>query len=143
MIVSGRTAKVLLGALVLSVCVNLFAAAAVGGRMMGPPKDRPRGVERLLLSAPEAARPAFSATLERHRDVLDARAEAVAEARRTVARTLRDDTADAAALDAAFAELRAAMGSMYGLIDALMVETLAEVPPETRAAWAQRWERRR
>ncbi|WP_142850119.1 periplasmic heavy metal sensor [Telmatospirillum sp. J64-1] len=145
MIVSGRMARLLLGALILSVCLNLFAAAAFGGRFLAQPErgKGQGGIERMVHSAPEAARPLFAAKLEENQEELTERSRAMAEARREVARLLRSEGMDAAAYEAAFAQLRERMNNMHSLIDSILIETLAEVSPEIRAEWAQRWERRR
>jgi hypothetical protein len=56
---------------------------------------------------------------------------------------MRDPNADPAALEAAFAELRARRDSIEILVHRTLVEAMAEMHPEIRGRWAEEWSRRR
>jgi len=145
MTITGRKAVLLVGALIASVCLNIAAAATWGARLAQghPNRSHEFGVGRLIKSAPDEAQPALHARFEEYRPELGERIRAVREARRAVSMLLRDDPADPAALDAAFADLRRKSDDVQSLVHAALIEAATDMPPEVRARWAESWGGRR
>jgi uncharacterized membrane protein len=145
MTITGRKATLLVGALIASVCLNIAAGATWGARVAKGHPDRSHefGVGRLIKSAPDEAQPTLHARFEEHRPELTDRILAVRAARRVVSMLLRNGPADAAALDAAFAELRRRSDDVQTLVHTALIEAAIDMPPDVRARWSESWGGRR
>ena len=142
MTITGRKATALVAALILSASLNVFAAAAWGTHELWA-EPRRSGFGRLVRSAPAEAQETVEARFEAIKPDMQERIAAVRAARADIARLMRDPDTDPAALDAAFAELRARRDSIEILVHRTLVEAMAEMPPEIRGRWAEEWSRRR
>lgn len=142
MILSGRKAALLVGALILSVCINMLAAGLILGKGWGTPRSKRGGehaVERLLETLPEQTRAAARSRFEAHRPELRDRLSAVREARKNVAALLGRPEVSREQLDAALAELRSRSADAQQVVHQAMVEAAADMPPEARRQWQPRW----
>ena len=131
---TGRTGTFLLGALIVSLCVNLLLAGAmIGGRW----HDGPR--HRFLENVPEQARPVMEQVFDAHRPEFDARRDAIRQARMKVADALKADPVDQAQLDQAMDDyLQKSMAMrQFGL--QVMVEIAQKLPPDVRRDMAEQW----
>lgn len=145
MTITGRKASILVGALIVSVCLNVFAAAGWATHEF---KDRGRrsggyGIARLIQSAPEPARGIVEAEFQAAKPAILERVRSVREARADIARLVRDPDADDAALQAAFSELRRRGGEVEILVHETLLKTLGRMPQDARSQWAGAWENRR
>jgi uncharacterized membrane protein len=144
MTLTGRAATLVTAALILSVSVNLFGAAAWGtNELKQGSRPSSHGIERVIRSAPEEARAGLRAELEAARPAIREQVGEVREARAAIARLLRDPHADRQALATAFADLRHRHGEVAVLMHDAMIEAMAEMPTEIRGRWAEAWERPR
>lgn len=143
MTIAGNRARFLVGALILSVCLNLFGAAVYGARHFWRPdrSDEPP-FARMVERAPEAAQPALRRAFAAHEQALTERFEEVRAAREAVRALLRGESADTAALTSAFVELRARWAAAAAERDAVFIEAVPEMPAEARAELAETWGRR-
>jgi uncharacterized membrane protein len=139
--ITGSRARLLVGALILSVCLNLFGAAVYGARYFWrPDRGGPEaGFTRLIERAPEAAQPALQASFVAHQQALGERVAEARAAREAVQALLRTGEDDPAALESAFAEMRARWSAVQAQMHAIILQALPEMPPEGRTAWAERW----
>lgn len=152
MTITGRKATLLVGAFILSACLNVFAAAAWGTHAFQERRGHPGfGIGRLVRTAPEEARQVIHDRFEAARPEISRRVDAVREARADIGRVLRDPAvdpavdpaADRAALEAAFAELRRRGEAVEVLVHGTLIDALGEMPGEARTRWAEAWSRRR
>lgn len=145
MTITGRKATLLVGALILSACLNVFAAAAWGTHAFRQDRHGSPGfgIGRLVRSAPEEARETIQARFDAARPEISRRVDAVREARADVGRVLSDPAAGRAELEAAFAELRRRGEEVEVLVHGTLLDALGEMPGETRSRWAEAWDRRR
>lgn len=143
MTIAGNRARLIVGALILSVCINLFGAAWLAARYVWRAERGPESpVARMIERAPEAARPALRTAFAAHEQDLTERFAAARAAREAVQALLRDEAADTAALTSAFAEMRARWAAAAAQMDAAVIEAVPAMPAEARAEWAERWGRR-
>lgn len=145
MTVSGRKAAILVGALIASLCLNLFVAAAWTVREARGSAHRPagHGIERLIRTAPPDVRAAIKPRFDAARPVIRDRIGEAIAARRELAALMRAPEVDPAALNEGFAKLRQKGDAVETLVQETLVEALAAMPAETRTRWADAWERRR
>lgn len=143
MTLSGRTATALLVALVLSVCLNVFVAGLVVGRISsgnaGPTGEAGDGLQRFMATVPAEARPVIRRALRDNRRGLQDMVAAVREARRDAAVVAAREPFDPDALKTALAAVRARSEQLQAAVHGLIAEALDELSPEQRAEMAERW----
>lgn len=141
---SGRVRTLLVGSLVLNLLLGgIFAGSAIAnwsGRGGSGTRDLAFGpfTEALSRSDRMAMRGAF---LSRMPDLRDARRAAQADFGEVIA-AIRSTPFDRAALEAAFARLRERTAERIAVGEDLLVERIAQMPPEARLAFAARLEER-
>lgn len=144
MTLSGRPATAILVALVLSVCLNVFVAGVVIGRVSAggrPPlaQGGGGGFERFIATVPEEARPVVRQTLREHRPRIQERFLALRNARQDVAAIVGAEPFDRPAFEAAMATVRTRSKEMEAEMHGVIAEALAQLPAELRAQMAERW----
>ena len=135
MTLRGPLAITLLVALVLSVAVNLAIAGFIFARFNGP---RPGNeVERIVAIGIRAFPPEIQKAIEEgsraKRDQLKAKLDLVQDARRKMFDAMRADPFDAAALDAAYADVRTKTTDLQTAGQSIVTDAIANAPPEVRA----------
>lgn len=155
-----RAGKWLLAGLIVSLGLNLFFGAMILGRHFHQPRgemfaeravpgaDRPlrRIAQRMFASLPDDQRPILESAFAAQRPKLAAASQAAREAREKVRVILNADTLDPAALDRAFADLRARTEEVQLVMHAAIANAAARMSPEGRkrlAEWNPEFERRR
>jgi hypothetical protein len=136
MTLSGRGAVAVVAALVLSLALNAAWMGYLGSTLF---RDRGRGfpAERLVAlgarSLPEPLRERIAAELEPHGAELRSAFRDVRDARRAVFEAMRAEPFDRAAVEAAFADLRAKLAAVAAIGQTAMLAALEEATPEMRA----------
>lgn len=145
MTVTGRKATLLVGALIVSVCLNLFGIAAWATHELkhGSHRSSGYGIGRLVHSAPEEARETIKAQFEAAKPEIRERVKAVRKARADIARLMSDPNVDSAALETAFADLRRHVGEVEVLVHHTLIEAIVKIPADVRSRWAEDWRKRR
>lgn len=141
MTITGRKATLLVGALIVSACLNVFAAAAWGTHAFRhEPRRHPGfGIGNLVRTAPEEARRTVHDHFEAAKPEISRRVDAVREARANIGRVLSDPAAGRAELEAAFAEMRSRGEEVESFVHGTLIDALDGMPAETRSLWAQEW----
>ena len=134
MTLRGPLAIALIAALVLSVAINLTVAGFVFSRFAGP---RPGGeVERIVAMGirafPKEIQQAIAEGSKAKRDELKAKLDLVQEARRKMFDAMRADPFDPAALDAAYADVRAKTSDLQTAGQAIVTDAIAKAPADVR-----------
>ena len=134
MTVRGPLAVVLLVALVLSVAINLTIAGFVFSRVLGP---RPGGeIERIVAigirAFPPEIQQAIAERSKATREEMKARLDAVQNARRKMFDVMRADPFDPAALDAAYADVRAKTSDLQTAGQSIVTDAIAKAPADVR-----------
>lgn len=137
MTLRGPLAITLLVALVLSVAVNLAIAGFVFARIGGPRPGPGGEVERIVAIGirafpPEIQKAIAEGSRAKH-DELKAKLDLVQEARRKMFDAMRADPFDAAALDAAYADVRAKTTDLQTAGQSIVTDAIANAPPDIRA----------
>lgn len=128
------------GLLIGSVCLNLFAAAAVATGLLW--HDRPRGPAFGLVDrAPDDARPILRAAFDARRDEMHALFGDVRAAATEVGRLIAGGETDPERMGAAFAELRQAFDRVEVRTHEIIIMTLPDLSPQDREAWGDAWMR--
>ncbi|MEJ0012081.1 MAG: periplasmic heavy metal sensor [Bauldia sp.] len=135
MIIRGPLAVVLLLALLVSIAVNLTIAGFAFAHFAGP---RPGGeVERIVAIGIRAFPPEIQKAIadgsKAKRDEMKAKLDAVQDARRRMFDAMRADPFDPAALDAAYADLRARTTDLQLVGQGVVADALAHAPADVRA----------
>ncbi len=135
MIIRGPLAVVLMLALLISVAVNLTIAGFAFSRFAGP---RPGGeIERIvsigIRAFPPEIQQAIAEGSDARRTEMKAKLDAVQEARRKMFDAMRANPFDPAALDAAYADLRARTTDLQLVGQAIVGAVLAHSPADVRA----------
>lgn len=140
--------KIMAGALLLSVALNVFAVGFMLGR--GGLGDRPshgrdvsfspRSLARLL---PEEERRTLRAAMKARQPDLAQAVRQMRDARRQVARLLRAEVLDSAAMADALGQWASAELALRQGSNAAMIEALSGLDQEQRIALVDRLERRR
>jgi len=136
MTVRGPFAYILIGLLIVSLAANFlifgFAAARYRGGF-----DDPGTIDRIVAlgarAFPRELRDQIGDKLERHRGELRAALHDLGRARREMFQQMAADPLDRAALNAAFADVRAKTGEVQRLGQDLVEEVLVDAPPGDRA----------
>ena len=133
--------------LVVSLGLNLFLGGLMAGRWFSGPPHRqhaamqgergPAGepgriLQRMAATLPPEQRPAFEATIAKHRDRVAQAASQAREAREQVREVLRREPFDRAALDNAFEQVRAKNLALQIEIQTTIAEAAAGLPPSAR-----------
>lgn len=124
----------LLSSLLLNVALLAMLAVWGVGRQAGTEGPPPRS------AASEAQRERFREAMAPYREGIRAEYEAVRAARGDVARTLRSEPLDVAALEDAFARLRDAEARASAASHEALAATAAQLDAEARARMAERVE---
>ena len=143
MTLSGRTATATLVALVVSVCLNVFIAGLIAGRVTtgeGAQLRQPdAGLERFMATIPEEARPVIRQALRANRRDLQGYVVALRDARQEAAAVVSREPFDPAALESALANVRERSQALQAEIHAIIAEAIDRLPPDLRAEMAERW----
>jgi uncharacterized membrane protein len=139
MTIRGPFAILLSVVLIVSLAANFlvlgFAAARFAG--VGPFGGDIGAIERIVAlgarAFPRALRHEIGGQLGRHRGELRAALDEVRDARRRMFAVMAAEPFDRAALDAAFAEVRAATDRLQLLGQDLVGDVVERAPPEERA----------
>lgn len=154
MTLTGRTALLVVGGLVVSVCLNAFALGILGGRWfrdhdswmprLAGGEERPRGgpplafgLERFLDDAPPEARPVLREALGERRREVGERLRGVGEARRALVAAVRAEPFDRARLDAALADLRQRSTEVQASVHVGVADAVSRMPLPVREVWAE------
>jgi uncharacterized membrane protein len=129
------------GLLIGSLCLNLFAVAAFGARLIwrGHHGPGPGPGFGLVERAPDDARPILRAAFDAHHEEFEQRFGGVREAAGEIGRLMESGETDPARLEAAFTEMRRAFDQVELLTHEVIIATLPELSPEDRAAWGEQW----
>lgn len=144
MTLSGRTGTLVVVALVLSVCLNVFVAGIVAGRVTsgaGTPV-RPNaggGLERFMATVPSEARPILRRAFGENRGGLQGMVAAVREARQEAAAVVAREPFDQAAFEAAMADVRDRSEDLQAAVHGIIGEALNDLSPDLRGEMAERW----
>jgi hypothetical protein len=138
--IRGPFAFLILAIMIVSLAANFlvlgFAAARFGGGPFGFGDDG-GAIERIVAlgarAFPRELRREIGGQLGRHRGELRAALDEVREARLRMFATMAAEPFDRAALDAAFAEVRAATDRLQLLGQDLVGDVVEKAPPEERA----------
>ncbi len=145
MTLSGRTGTVVVVALVVSVCLNVFIAGLVIGRVSGgrgAAPDQPTnagGLERFMATVPAEARPVIRRAMVENRRDLQGLVAAVREARRAAAAAVAREPFDPVAFQTAMATVRERSDALQAEVHAIIAEALDDLSPELRSEMAERW----
>jgi hypothetical protein len=159
MTLSGSKVKWLIGAAIVSLCLNLFLVGLMaGGRMHGWGPHGPDGpgggfmggmmrgfgpgMMPGLDGVPPEVRDLVKQKFEAQKPKFEAGRDAVKAAREKLASAASADPYDPAAFDAAFQEMQQAMLDMAATAHATIGEILPQVPAETRRDWVAHWGRK-
>jgi len=161
MMIVGPRATLLVGALVLSVCLNALAVGILAGdwfardmasetgpswegrRDGGPRHPVGFGIDFYLHAAPAEARPYLREGMEALKDELRARLRAVGDARREMSAALKTEPYDPARFDAALAALRQRSSEVQAVTHAGLSAAAARMPQDVRVTYADSMLRRR
>jgi hypothetical protein len=141
MTIRGPVAFIMIALLVVSLSANFlvlgFAAARFGGFGGFGGFDEGGAIERIVAlgarAFPRELRREIGGQLGRHRGELRAALDEVRDARLRMFEVMAAQPFDRAALDAAFAEVRAATDRLQRLGQELVGEVIEKAPPEARA----------
>jgi Spy/CpxP family protein refolding chaperone len=136
MTLTGRTGTAVVGALIVSLCINLLLAGVMLGDRW---HDGPRRHGFLFGSVPEEARPLVKDVFESHKAEFDSHRDAIRQARLKVAELLKADTIDQAQLDQALNALQQRRQTMQQFGQRVMVEIAQKLPPDVRREMADDW----
>lgn len=140
MTLTGRTGTVVVGALIVSLCVNLLLAGMMlGGRWHDGPRHPRVFGGPMMTSVPEEARPMVKEVLDSHKAEFDTRRDAIRQARMKVADLLKADSIDQAQLDQALSELSQQSQALRQFGLQVMVEIAQKLPPDLRREMADQW----
>lgn len=145
MTLSGRTGTAVVVALVVSVCLNVFVAGLVVGRISGGGAAAPDraadagGLERFMATVPAEARPVLRRALRENRRDLQGMVAAVREARQEAAAVVAREPFDPAAFQAAMAAVRDRSEALQAAVHVIIAEALDDLSPELRSEMAERW----
>lgn len=141
-----RRSWFLIAALIVSISINVFGLAWLVGRFDHEHR-RPRGpdwgLERFADTLPKEARDLLKERFKAEKPAFRREFEAIREAREEVARQIKADPIDEAALEAALATLRERFAAVQIMAHAIIARTVAELPPEVRENWEPRWHGRK
>ncbi len=135
MIIRGPLAIVFAVVLLLSVATNLVIAGFVVARLNSPP---PAGndIERIVAIGIRAFPPKYRRRSRRpcgrSADDVRERVDAVKEARRKMFEAMRANPFDQAALEAAYADLRAKTNDLQEVGQEITLQAVANAPPDVR-----------
>lgn len=122
--------------LFLSIASNLVIAGFTISRFAGPPRGKDSVIERIVAIGIRAFPPPIQSGIEdgarSHRDEVRARLDAVQEARMRMFEAMRADPFDAAALDAAFANLREQTVELQRVGQGIVGDAVAAAPADVR-----------
>lgn len=142
MTLTGRSATLVLVALVVSLCLNLLLAGMMmGGRWHDGPRHRPPF--GMMSDIPEEARPVVKDVFAARRAEFDAHRDRMRQARQNVAELLKADPIDQPRLDQALGELLRESQAMQQFGHQVMIELARKLPPDLRREMADRWARDR
>ena len=131
MTLSGRRAKLVIGALCVSLVLNLAAAGFIGARAVkGFAIDS--GASGLLRDYPPELVSAFKSALREDRGVLVTRLGDLRAARRAQHELLTAPSFDRAAFEAAQTEVRAKTDALIQLLQSALADSAATLPDDVR-----------
>jgi uncharacterized membrane protein len=133
--IRGPLAIILGIVLLASLATNLLIAGFVGARLFGPP--RPGGeIERIVAIGVQAFPPEIRDVIEQdaraQRDQMKSLFDAARDARRKMFEAMRADPFDPAALDAAYADVRAKTNALQEAGQKIVLDAIAKAPADVR-----------
>lgn len=135
MTLQGKAVYAVLGAFVLSLCLNAFLVGVyASGRYHHGDRAafKPGGWMTFL---PEPVRHAVRENLDVNRAEMQERIRAAREARRHVRDLLRSEDTTKEELNAALAEVRARTSDVQAFVQDKVAEAVLKLPPEVRKNW--------
>lgn len=132
MILKGKSAKIVLAALAMSLVANLFVVSFVAGEWSGA-NTRPASLGQIL-PYPESIRADVRKELRDNRAILAPALRRVREARIAMYEAARAPSLDETALKAAMAEMRSATTALQEISQDALAKALASATAEERAA---------
>ena len=139
--------RLLVGALVASLSVNLLVGGLIVGDALRPERaERPDRSDAVTLrhalrDAPDPVRAAVRDALRARRPAFLELQRELSGARSAAAEAAEAEPFDPEALRAALADVRAAQDRVAAFGHETLLELLPAMPPENRAAFARRFER--
>ena len=140
--------RVLIGIAGASILLNVFLGGAVLGRAFGDHRrgaEAPKGVAAGPLvppahvqALPAEDRKRFRAAMASHRPAIRAARQAHREARRQIEDDIAAPVYDGSRIVADFKALRQTNRDTDEAVDAALIDALAQLPPESRAALVAR-----
>jgi uncharacterized membrane protein len=131
-----RWAIAIFAILFLSVAANLVIAGFAASRFGGPPRH-PDLIERIVAigirAFPPAIRSGIQVRTEARREELRALIDSVQDSRLRMVDAMRADPFDAAALEAAFADMRVRVTELQEAGQTIVGEAVAAAPADARA----------
>jgi hypothetical protein len=137
--IRGPLAAVLLVALLVSVGVNLTIAGFAFGRFAGPRGGGggPGEIDRLVMfgirAFPDEIQKSIMDGAKTRDAEIRAKFDAVQAARRHMLETMRANPFDPAALDQAYADMRARTGELQQIGQQIMLDAVEHAPADVRA----------
>ncbi len=136
MIIRGPLAGIFAAVLLLSVATNLLVAGFVMERLNGPSPGPRSDVERIvsigIRAFPPEIQNAIADGARAKRDDMRKRIDAVHDARRKMFDAMRADPFDRAALEAAYANLRAKIADLQQVGQEITLNAVANAPADVR-----------
>ena len=138
---SGAKAKWLLGAAIVSLCLNLFLvgselAERMHGRMGGP---EGKGGGMIMATVPPELKDVIREKLKARGPEFQAERDNIRAIKVQVADALAAEPFDAAKLDAVLVNLEKSAGTILHLSQQGLSTIAAELTPEQRHQWAEGW----
>jgi hypothetical protein len=123
--------------LFLSLAINFLIAGFTAARFHGPPRGGPDFIERIVAIGIRAFPPQIQSAIRERTDAeraeLRALVDAVQDSRMRMLEAMRAEPFDGAALDAAFADLRARVNALQAAGQTIVGEAVAAAPADVRA----------
>jgi uncharacterized membrane protein len=153
MTISGPSAKWLVGAGIVSLCLNLFLVGMMAGHWLYGPRygqmgpggtigGPGRGLEAMVMGLPAELRPLIKDKFAAAKPQFDAARSQMRAARGKVAQAAEADPFDPTAFDAAFGELQTAMDGMQKIAHDTIRDILPQIPAKERQHLVEQWSRR-
>src|ERR1700743_607994 len=146
MTITGSGAKWLVGAAIVSLCLNLFLVGLMAGHWIygphfgpGGPGGPPHGPDAMMMGVPADLRPLIKEKFAAARPQFEAARGRIRDARDKVAKAAAADPFDAAAFAQAFDELQQAMDGVQTIAHQTIRDILPEIPAKERQKLVDDW----
>jgi uncharacterized membrane protein len=149
MTISGSGAKWLIGAGVVSFCLNLFLIGLMAGHWIYGPHFGPGGPgaprggpDAMVMGMPADLRPLIKEKFAAAKPQFEAARDRIRDARGKVAKAAEADPFDPAAFDQAFDELQQAMDGVQTIAHQTIRDILPQIPAKERQKLVDQWTKR-